>query len=71
MDLERLREIEMIDPTPLPPWRAEAFSKIEIEPEQGDRHRTSRGGTLRLGHCRLLRRLGTPRPPGRSSDDTQ
>ena len=34
MDLERLREIEMIDPTPLPPWRPEAFSKIEIEPDK-------------------------------------
>ena len=34
MDLERLREIEMIDPTPLPPWRSEAFSKIEIEPDK-------------------------------------
>ena len=34
MDLERLHEIEMIDPTPLPPWRPEAFSKIEIEPDK-------------------------------------
>ena len=34
MDLERLREIEMIDPTQLPPWRSEAFSKIEIEPDK-------------------------------------
>ena len=34
MDLERLREIEMIDPTPLPPWRPEAFLKIEIEPDK-------------------------------------
>ncbi|KAJ5244732.1 hypothetical protein N7489_004828 [Penicillium chrysogenum] len=31
MDLERLQEIEMIDPAPLPPWRKEAFSEIEIE----------------------------------------
>ncbi|KAI2735434.1 hypothetical protein CBS147333_9748 [Penicillium roqueforti] len=30
----RLREIEMIDPTPLPPWRPEVFSKIEIEPDR-------------------------------------
>lgn len=34
MSLERLRELEMIDPTPLPPWRPEAFSKIEIEPDR-------------------------------------
>ena len=34
MDLERLREIEIIDPIPLPPWRSEAFSKIEIEPDK-------------------------------------
>ena len=31
MDLERLQEIEMIDPAPLPPWRKEGFSEIEIE----------------------------------------
>jgi hypothetical protein len=24
----------MIDPTPLPPWRTEVFSKIEIEPNR-------------------------------------
>ena len=34
MSLERLHEIEMIDPTPLPPWRPEAFSKIEIVPDR-------------------------------------
>ncbi|KAJ5135377.1 reverse transcriptase [Penicillium bovifimosum] len=34
MSLERLHELEMIDPTPLPPWRTEAFSKIEIEPDR-------------------------------------
>jgi ribonuclease HI len=34
MSLERLRELEMIDPTPLPPWRTEAFSTIEIEPDR-------------------------------------
>ncbi|OQE10083.1 hypothetical protein PENFLA_c095G04406 [Penicillium flavigenum] len=34
MNLERLQEIEMIDPTPLPPWRQEAFSLIEIEPDR-------------------------------------
>jgi hypothetical protein len=25
---------EMIDPTPLPPWRKEAFSEIEIESDR-------------------------------------
>ncbi|KAJ5407294.1 hypothetical protein N7465_008578 [Penicillium sp. CMV-2018d] len=30
MSLERLKEIETIDPTPLPPWRTEAFTQIEI-----------------------------------------
>lgn len=34
MDLERLHEIEMIGPTPLPPWRPEAFSRIDIEPDR-------------------------------------
>jgi ribonuclease HI len=34
MSIERLHELEMIDPTPLPPWRTEAFSKIEIEPDR-------------------------------------
>lgn len=34
MSPERLHELEMIDPTPLPPWRAEPFSKIEIEPDR-------------------------------------
>lgn len=34
MSLERLQEIEMIDPTPLPPWRKEAFSEIEIESDR-------------------------------------
>ncbi|KAJ5513135.1 hypothetical protein N7463_002687 [Penicillium fimorum] len=34
MNLERLQEIEMIDPTPLTPWRKEAFSEIEIESDR-------------------------------------
>jgi hypothetical protein len=34
MSPERLYELEMIDPTPLPPWRTEPFSKIEIEPDR-------------------------------------
>ena len=29
MNLERLWQIEMVDPTPLPPWRQEVSSKIE------------------------------------------
>jgi hypothetical protein len=32
MNLERLQEMEMIDPTQLPPWRQEAFSLIKIQP---------------------------------------
>jgi hypothetical protein len=31
MDLNRLNELETIDPRPLPPWRADAFIEIEIE----------------------------------------
>ncbi|OQD70005.1 hypothetical protein PENANT_c280G02962 [Penicillium antarcticum] len=34
MNLERLKEIEIIDLTPLPPWRIEAFSEIEIESDR-------------------------------------
>jgi len=30
MDLQRLNELETIDPSPLPPWRAEPFAEIEI-----------------------------------------
>jgi hypothetical protein len=30
MNLERLNELEAIDPSPLPPWRAEPFTDIEI-----------------------------------------
>jgi hypothetical protein len=30
MNLERLQEIEMIDPTPQPPWRKEAFSSFRV-----------------------------------------
>jgi hypothetical protein len=30
MDLARLDELETIDPRPLPPWRAESFTDIEI-----------------------------------------
>jgi ribonuclease HI len=30
MDLQRLDELETIDPSPLPPWRAEPFMEIEI-----------------------------------------
>ncbi|THC87933.1 hypothetical protein EYZ11_012624 [Aspergillus tanneri] len=31
MNLERLNELEIIDPTPPPPWRAESFTEIEVE----------------------------------------
>lgn len=31
MDPKRLKEIELIDPNPLPPWRPEVFSAIEFE----------------------------------------
>jgi ribonuclease HI len=34
MDLERLDELETIDPRPLPPWRAESFTEIEVEPDR-------------------------------------
>ena len=30
MDVDRLNELETIDPSPLPPWRADAFSEIEL-----------------------------------------
>jgi hypothetical protein len=32
MNLERLQEIEMIDPTRLPPWRQETFSLPVVSP---------------------------------------
>lgn len=31
MDLDRLNKLETIDPQPLPPWRGDAFTEIEIE----------------------------------------
>ncbi|KAJ6016451.1 reverse transcriptase [Penicillium herquei] len=31
MDVDRLNELETIDPRPLPPWRANAFTEIELE----------------------------------------
>jgi ribonuclease HI len=34
MDLKRLKELETIDPRPLPPWRADSFTEIEIETDQ-------------------------------------
>lgn len=34
MDLDRLNKLEMINPRPLPPWRTEAFTEIEIEPDR-------------------------------------
>lgn len=34
MDLDRLNELETIDPQPLPPWRGEAFAGVEIESDR-------------------------------------
>lgn len=31
MDVDRLNELEIIDPRPLSPWRPDAFTDIEIE----------------------------------------
>ncbi|KUM55793.1 hypothetical protein ACN42_g11443 [Penicillium freii] len=31
MDVDRLNELETIDPRPLPPWRSDAFTEIELE----------------------------------------
>ena len=31
MDVDRLNKLETIDPRPLPPWRPDAFTDIEIE----------------------------------------
>jgi ribonuclease HI len=34
MDPSRLTALEMIDPRPLPPWRAEAFAEIEVKSDR-------------------------------------
>jgi hypothetical protein len=34
MNVDRLNELEMIDPRPLPPWRSEAFAEINVEPDR-------------------------------------
>ncbi|KAJ5642550.1 reverse transcriptase [Penicillium lividum] len=34
MDVDRLSELETIDPRPLPPWRKDAFTEIELEPDR-------------------------------------
>lgn len=34
MSLERLKELEMIDPQPIPPWRSEAFIEFEIDADR-------------------------------------
>jgi ribonuclease HI len=34
MNVDRLNDVETIDPRPLPPWRAEAFTEIEIGPDR-------------------------------------
>ncbi|KAI2734534.1 hypothetical protein DTO013E5_9920 [Penicillium roqueforti] len=45
MDLVRLDELETIDPRPLPPWRAEPFTEIEIGSDRESA--TERAGTVR------------------------
>ena len=34
MDLERLNELETIDPRPLPPWRLDPFLEVEDNPDR-------------------------------------
>jgi ribonuclease HI len=34
MELDRLRTLETIDPTPQPPWQTPAFAEIDIEPDR-------------------------------------
>jgi hypothetical protein len=34
MNVDRLNELEIIDPRTLPPWRGEAFAEISIEPDR-------------------------------------
>jgi hypothetical protein len=34
METNQLRTLEIIDPTPQPPWQIPAFTKINIEPDQ-------------------------------------
>jgi ribonuclease HI len=34
MEVDRLNELETIDPRPLPPWRPDAFTEIELEHDQ-------------------------------------
>ncbi|OQD77995.1 hypothetical protein PENANT_c064G04783 [Penicillium antarcticum] len=34
MDVDRLNELETIDPRPLPPWRKDAFTEIKLEPDR-------------------------------------
>lgn len=34
MDVDRLNELETIDPHPLPPWRTNPFAEIELEPDR-------------------------------------
>ena len=42
---ERLNDLETIDPRPLPPWRTEPFTEIEIEPDRETAR--DRAGTIR------------------------
>lgn len=34
MDIDRLNELETIDPRPLPPWRKDALAEIELESDR-------------------------------------
>jgi hypothetical protein len=34
MDVDGLNELETIDLRPLPPWRKDAFTEIELEPDR-------------------------------------
>ncbi|KAI2671315.1 hypothetical protein LCP963914a_9676 [Penicillium roqueforti] len=34
MDIDRLNELETINPRPLPPWRKDAFTEIELKPDR-------------------------------------
>ncbi|GAA3296697.1 hypothetical protein GCM10020218_080510 [Dactylosporangium vinaceum] len=34
MDVDRLNELETIDPRPLAPWRLDAFAEVELEPDR-------------------------------------
>ena len=57
----------MIDPTPLTTVANRGLLEDRDRTRQGDRDRKGGGGTVYLGHRRLLGRLGTPWSPRRRS----